>query len=224
MTSATDICNLALTRARVNNIGDYNEQSAEAAKCRVLYPLALSYLISKHTWRFATTTKALALTGNTNNEWPFEYGYPADADRVLYVIPPGVAEAMLGSVAGPVYFMPAEYAVQLNNDLKVIATNLEEAYVAYVKKVTDLNLVGEPFKQALAWYLATDLSIAFGGDAGASYRATALQEYRIALEEAIAADANQAKRNERAVPRNVAAAGGGLGSHYYYNGAFYRRF
>jgi hypothetical protein len=45
MSSSTDICNLALTRARVGTIGDINERSAEAEKCRILYPLARDHLL-----------------------------------------------------------------------------------------------------------------------------------------------------------------------------------
>ena len=97
--SDTAICNLALTRSRVGEIGDINESSAEASKCRILFPMARDYVLAKYHWRFAKRVKALALTSTTTPpEWQYEYDYPDEALRALYVLPAGVGQQLLRNV------------------------------------------------------------------------------------------------------------------------------
>ena len=227
MASNTDICNLALIRARVGEIGDYNESSAEATKCRVLYPMARDYVLAKHPWRFAKRVKALALTTvDEPPEWQYEYDYPNDCIRTLYVLPPGVGQAVLRNV-GYVEFEPIPYEVysSVDEQTKLIGCNYEYAYLAYTRRVTNNELFSDLFVQAVAWWLSADLALSFGGDSAGDLRQVALTEFKYAISEAAAQDANQAKRQPRRMPRNLQAAGSSNEpSYYYYSGQFYRAF
>lgn len=76
----------------------------------------------------------------------------------------------------------------------------------------------------LAWRLAQELAIPLGGDAGKSYRADAMTEYRYMLNEAVAADFNQNQpRLRQQMPSEIKARRGSLSQWWTYNSLFYRR-
>jgi len=226
MASATDVCNLALTRARVGTIGDINESSAEAVKCKILYPLARDHILEKYPWRFAKSVKAAADTGITPNEWAYQYDYPNDCLRLLYLVPESTGLASMKGLPGMFAFSPINYevAVAADESTKVINTDYQDPYIAYTKRITNTDLWSETFVQTLAWYLAADLAIAFGGDSAGDIRKLAMDEYRRGLAEASALDANQAQSATKTMPANLAARSSTMPSHYYMNGQFYRRY
>ena len=225
MASKTDISNLALTRSRVGTIGDFNENSVEAQKCRVLYPMAVGHMLEKYPWRFARTVRALALTGNKPVDWNKEYDYPTDCLRVQYLLHNTDGQAALKGLNQNYRFNPILYEVGTTQDetTKTILADEDQLYVVYTRRITNHVLFSEQFIQCLAWYMASDLALSFGGDSAAEYRNVALSEFKRAFAEATAQDANQAQKATKTMPENLAVRSSSMPSHYHMNGQFYRR-
>jgi hypothetical protein len=226
MASVTEICNLALRRARVEVIGDIDEDSAEARECKILYGPARDYILELYAWRFAKKTVALADTGNSPTEWSYEYGYPNDCLRINYLLPPGVGQSILKNQVGSIEFDPQPYEVGMRDDDtdRVIRSTPDDAYIAYTSKVTNPDMFSGTFSQAISWHMAADLAIVFGGDSGQGYRRIAIDEFGKRLAEATTLDVDQSQKVIRRLPRNLAARSDSVPSHYYYNGQLFRRY
>jgi hypothetical protein len=226
MTTVTDICNLALIRARAGTIDNIEENTSEAIKCKVLYTLGRNQLLEKYPWRFAKRVKALALTANTPVEWLHEYDYPTDCLKIEYLLPQGVGSSIVHNNSGMFGFDSLNYEVAANehDTSKVILCNEDKPYIAYTRLIEDTALFSYQFVQALAWYLASDLAIQFGGDSGSRLSDKASDEYKRFLAEATAHDANQARSPSKTFPANLAVRSSSMPQHYYENGAFYRRY
>lgn len=107
MTSKTDVCNNALAAIGTrSSISDINENSAEAAACRLQYDSTLRQLLRAAHWSFAGRAANLALLkampGTPENTaawdgvwnpatmppppWLYSYGYPEDCIQFRYVM------------------------------------------------------------------------------------------------------------------------------------------
>lgn len=213
-TTEVELCNLALFKVRATEIGDLNEQSVNAEKCRVLYPQVRKTVLTDAVWGFAKSTRALSLTGNTPEEWEYEYNYPNDCLKLLYLVPPGVSKATVrhGLTLNntEVEHLPYETMNNTSGDL-VIATNQENAKAAFIKAVTDVRLFDAKFEEALILKLAAELAIPLGGDSGKKYRDDALRGYFDAIEVAKANSANeQWPRLKQQRPREIQARRAGV--------------
>lgn len=227
-TTEVEICNLALFRVRAKEIGDLNEQTVNAEKCRVLYPQARDSLLTAVPWGFAKTDRALSLQATTPTEWDYGYDMPNDCLKARYIVPPGgsgtISQSGITLSNIEIDHIPFEILTGSNGS-RTIATNYEDAVLAYTQAVTDVRLFDAVFEEALAWRLAMDLAIPLGGDSGKQYRAEAKNEYKLLLDEARASNANQAwPRKTQHRPREIQARSGSVYSHYHYNGQFYRRY
>lgn len=227
-TTEVEICNIALFRVRAAEIGDLNEQSVNAEKCRVLYPEVRDAVLAEGVWGFANTTRALALTGGTTDQWDYVYDYPNDCLNAHYIVPPGGSGdiATSGITLSNIEFSPIPFEI-LNDDAgtRAIVTNHENAILAYTKYVTDVRLFDPMFQEALKWSLAAELALPLGGDSGSKYRDQALKAYNAVLNKAFAQNRNQQwPRMHQQRPREIQARSGSVYSHYHYNGQFYRRY
>ena len=148
MSSAVDICNLALSHlgdeATVSSINP-PEGSAQAEKCARYYPIARDSLLERFAWTFATTRAVLAPLTATVGTWAYCYALPSDALRVLTVLAPGEAETSLGQSFD---------TEALPSGQRVIATHQSEATARYVRRVTDTTRFSALFADALSWWLA----------------------------------------------------------------------
>jgi hypothetical protein len=131
MASAVDICNLALShvghKANVASI-DPPEASVEAQLCAQFYPIARNRALEMFDWSFARVRTSPAALANTNLTWAFCYARPADAVRVLRVLPP---ESTDDSFEQPFI----EEA--LGDGTRVLFTNMEDPVVVYTRLVVD---------------------------------------------------------------------------------------
>lgn len=153
-------------------------------------------------WNFATNFNALALIcaapGTPENPstgqpvwtkgippppWAYEYAYPADCLRALWIVPQfttgfasgvPITTAITGGVPqfwnGP----PARFKIAIDQilagvpavggaDTRVILTNQEQAILCYLKRVTDPDVMDESFVQAWVSALAGRLVYALTG-------------------------------------------------------------
>lgn len=188
MASEIDICNLALAHlgddATVASL-DPPEGSAQAEHCARFYPIARDTLLELHDWKFATRRKRLALLDAESWTWQFAYSEPADALKLLAVLPPGAA-----SDAQTQTYEPESG----DNGAALILTNTEDATLRYIAHVTDPTKFSPLFTTALSWHLASMLAgPILKGDVGAAESKRCAAMMQAFLSKATASDANQRK-------------------------------
>jgi len=183
MTSAIDICNLALSRlgddATVSSI-DPPEGSPQAEHCARFWPLARGIILASHEWGFATCTKALAQFSEAPVGWLYAYSLPSDYVKVV-------------RVTGPAADIPADYEIGLATaGNTILLTNQPQALLMYVANVIDTVRYPALFIDALAWLLASHLAgPLIKGESGAQAAQTAYRAYAGVLSAAVAADIQQ---------------------------------
>lgn len=157
MASAVDICNLALgllgDDATVSNISP-PEGSAQAEHCQRFYPIARDAVISLVEPHFAIKRANLAqLSLISPNEqpgvWTYAYAYP-NCIRVLSV---GLPEATLVDSDRQEWDSEA-----LNDGSVVIYSNVEQATVRVIARITDTTKFGPLMTAAVARLLASYLA------------------------------------------------------------------
>jgi hypothetical protein len=207
MTTAVDICNLALSyigdQAKVTSLLG-SDLSVQARHCVRYYPLALASILEMHHWGFAT--KRVALTevtdGSDTDSWDYAYVLPADLLRAISVLPPGVGDDYTQTIqvntgivslsyAGAVN--PQRYDIEINSDGdRVLYTDQEEATLRYTTTVTDPAQFSSLFIMTLAWQLASMLAGALvKGDQGAAEALRCSKMMAGYLAEARASDGQQ---------------------------------
>jgi hypothetical protein len=144
--SVTDICNMALTQIGVDLISDVTEETLEARLCNARYEDTRDACLRAQPWNFATVYTTLATTATTP-AWRYTYQYelPADCLRVIE----------LGDLS---------YQYELAADRKLLTNCQAPLSIKYTKKVTDVTLMDESFKQAWATLLASELTLAISKD------------------------------------------------------------
>jgi len=119
--------------------------------------------------------------------WSYEYGYPSDCLRPIYVVPQfttgfasGVPITTAVTGGAPAFWNgpPVRFKVAIDQigpagkpskegvDTRVILTNQEQAILAYIKRVTDPDVWDDQFQQALVAALASRLVVSLTGDKG----------------------------------------------------------
>lgn len=176
MTSAVEICNLALANVgSTSRIDSLTEASKEAAVCRQYYEHCRDIALSAHNWGFARKVAALAETANTplDTKWAVEYAYPSDCVKIRKILPEASE--------------PNEYERGISeDDAAVIWCNVDEAYADYTKAITDTSFFSVEFVWALAWNLAAAIAMKVTGDA--NKKTMAEQKYQLAIQSARATD------------------------------------
>jgi hypothetical protein len=160
MASSVDIVNLALSRlgatANVASI-DPPEDSAQAEQAAIFYPMARDTLLEMHPWNFATKRVSLAEIGTSPDGWEYSYALPSDYLRALAVLSPDVSSNELTQ----------NYIIETatSGDLRLY-TNVEQATLKYISKVTDTTKFSPLFTNTLSWLLAHYMagSIIKGGE------------------------------------------------------------
>ena len=83
MSSAVEICNLALSHLGSSGIDALDERSEAAAACTTFYAICRDMVLRDAPWPFATKMQALALVEeDPNTEWGFSYRYPSDCPSI----------------------------------------------------------------------------------------------------------------------------------------------
>ena len=163
MASEIEICNLALSHlgdtATVASI-DPPEGSAQAEHCARFYPLARDALLELHNWKFATRRARLAQLAVESWSWAFAYGKPANALKILAVLPYGANSDADGQ----------DFEIECSDEgTALILSNTEDASVRYIALVTDTSTFSPLFAMALSYQLAAMLAgPILKGDVGAA--------------------------------------------------------
>lgn len=204
MSSAVDICNLALAclgdAATVASI-EPPEGSAQAQHCAIFYPMARNTLLEMHEWSFATTCTACTLKSECVSGWAYAYARPADALKIIAV------ERSKTSQHGEFTQPPVEYACSASVDgTQVILCNEPEVSVRYIKIIEDAALFPPLFVMALSWHLAAMLAGPVLGGAEGSAQAQRCEAMAFNfLDQARTTDANHSDKKPRVLPGSIRA-------------------
>lgn len=204
MTADVDIANRALSAIGTRStIASLTENSNEARQCNILLQPIRQELLRLAPWNCATNYNNLAVicaapgtpenptAGTTVWEkgippppWAYEYAYPADCLRPLWIVPQfatgfsgGVPITTAVTGGAPQFWNgpPVSFKVaidQIKNgvpdvtgaDTRVILTNQEQAILCYIKNVTNPDVMDQQFVQAWVAALAGRLAIPLTGD------------------------------------------------------------
>lgn len=206
MVSQTDIANRALTLIGTRSqIASLSEQSNEAIQANIYIDTCRRQILRIAPWNSAKNYNSLTLIcaaqGTPENPspgapqwvkglppppWAYEYAYPSDCIRPLYIVPQfttgfssGVPITTAVTGGAPQFWNgpPVRFVVGIDQvingfpavggpDVKVIWTNQEFAILAYLKDVTDPNVMDDQLQEAWAAFLASRLAISLTGDKG----------------------------------------------------------
>lgn len=150
MASKVDIWNLALANiAHKANIADPDEASAEANHCRRFYPIALTTLLERYAWSFATRRETLAEVTNPVDHWMFAYAVPNGCIKARAVLPPESTDDTLEQ----------PFVIEsLSDGSLVLYTNVEDAVLRYTTLVDDTNKFTPLFVVALSFEMSAMLA------------------------------------------------------------------
>jgi len=207
MTSEVDIANRALSAIGTRSqIADISEDSNEARNVKLLLEPLRDELLRMAPWSCAFNFQNLSLIcsapGTPENPtagasvwqkgipappWSYEYAYPSDCLRCVYVVPQfttgftsGVPITTAVTGGAPAFWNgpPVRFKIAIDQigpagkpstqgvDQRVILTNQEQAILAYIKRVINPNVWDDQFQQALVAALAGRLVISLTGDKG----------------------------------------------------------
>ena len=218
MASEVDICNMALSYIRAASINSLTENSLQAQYCKLHYPQARNQMLQDYPWQFAHKIAPLAEIDHStiNNgdgifNYAYAYQYPADCIKINRAIidfrrvQPGDDNFLsysgypfgYGYGDDSFYRNVVNFKEQIPFDIvnyegnRLIVSNHPRLRLDYQSEVTDTNLFGAQFTDALAYLLASRLAIpVVGAEQGMSLRNANLQIYTELYAAAIASDAN----------------------------------
>lgn len=156
--SKVDICNMALSNVGTQStIEDIDEESAEAAQCRVWYDRARRQALEAYPWSFAKTRLVLAEDAEDPPEglWGFRYQYPADC----------IAAREIENPAGPTADA-VPFTVEMTSDKsrRSILCNLEDATLIYTYDNDTPSTFSEHFVETLAYLLGSKIATSLTGN------------------------------------------------------------
>ncbi|MCO7511795.1 hypothetical protein NJH77_21325 [Serratia fonticola] len=187
MASVIQICNVALSRlgnSRV--IASLTEKSKEAAACSLFYEDCRDAVLADFPWGFAMKRLALAELDITQPDWQFSYRYPTDCMRLEEIYPPDGAR-----YTTPEFRVPFETGAEEDGAGRLILTNLPNAWIRYVSRITDPNMYGPEFRDALSWRIAAEINMQITGDTNKGNEAA--QKYQLSISAASALSISEAQ-------------------------------
>lgn len=195
--SSTSICRKALGLIRASLIVDINENSDEAEKCRIFYPVIIAtHLESPHNWSFANQRIQLAPTTNDRAyEWLYAYLVPANMAAAIRVLPDlasaGIAlpQPIPGEPYSETWATLNGYEVPYEILDGIIFTNAQNAWLDFT--INDIDGIPETnlFADAVSYELAAELAVALKGDSNREKELRPVAELK--WQQAIAADSNR---------------------------------
>lgn len=141
--TSTDIANMALSRLGEPRISSIEENSPNAISCRTHYETVRDALLRAHAWNFATTRAQLSLTDTPAFGW--DYAYPLPSDFIRLVTFNGRQAKMCA----------AEFILEGG----LLLSDVEEARITYIRKITDPTLFDPSFTEALVFKLAGAIAL-----------------------------------------------------------------
>lgn len=148
MASQVDIYNLAL--GNIGNseaVASLEEKSQSRVICSRYWEQARDITLAQFDWPFATRYETLALIGEAGRNWKYQYQYPTDCLRAMFVTLDGVRRP-------PAWARP-KFETGYGAGGQVIYSDHKNAELAYIARVEDTGRFPPLFVDALAWKLAS---------------------------------------------------------------------
>jgi len=167
MYSETKICNMALAFIGTAPIISLDDVSKAGKACNLLYEPARDLVLSEMSWSFAVRRQSLSLLSDENlTEFDYMYQLPTDPHCLQ---PLGIID------------YPEEPWIV---EGRAFYTNVPDASLRYVARVTDPEEFDPPFIKALSCRLSADLYIGIYGSDDKRKTAELEQFYQMALRRA----------------------------------------
>lgn len=217
MASNVDICNLALMKiAQDLPINSLTESTKAARTLSRVFDTKRDQLLAMHPWPFALKAQALSEVSGEDPPpgWELRYAYPSDCLLALAVTDEsGVRNGMsrlsaVGLQDDSGWYARSGFAAfdtVYGASATSIVSDLEEAYLLYVKRVTESNRFPPLFVDALACFLALEIAPAIAGETGLRMAPTLRQAFDAARSTAICAAFNESRETIEYVTPSVAA-------------------
>lgn len=192
MSSEVSICNRALIKVGCNRITSLSDNSKEARLCNQIYDDVRDAVLRGFDWSFATKRLTLSLLTETAVGWLYVYTYPPDCHKAREIYNANQSDNTAGIEATPA--ITYEIALSSTDNKRVILTDQEDAVLIYTAKVTDTNLFGADFEDALTFKLAAELAMPLRQSE--QLMNLNLNAYREVISGAKVTSANESKRRE----------------------------
>ena len=157
MISDITICNLALShlgQAPIVSLGEANESARQLSR---IYDLTRDTVLRAKDWRFASVKALLVeVADQAIPGWAYIYAYPVKCLCIRKVFYDAESQDP-APIEFETLFIPA-----INQ--KAIATNFDDAYIAYTYQVTDPALFDMSFVMAFSFLLAAQVGKPLTGD------------------------------------------------------------
>lgn len=144
MASETEICNRALIKLGDKTIILIGEDSKRGRACGVLYAPTRDYVLRSHPWNFAL--KRVQLARNVADpvyDYAYSYKLPSDCLRVI---------------------IPNREHWEYGIEGRDLVTDYPDAWLKYIRRVTDVNQFDVTFTESLACKLAAELAVLLTDD------------------------------------------------------------
>jgi len=177
MTSEVDISNIALAYLGANQITSLDDDSNDAALCKLMYAGLRDTVLADREWTFAVARVQLpALAAAPDWGYTYQFQLPPDVLRVLN---------LSDDKTQPV----PPYDLKWRREGSAVACNSATIYVRYLKRIEDPNKFSPHFVQALAARMAADLAWPITNSKETVEKMTQL--YALKLQDAMAVDGMQ---------------------------------
>lgn len=187
MSTETEICNRALRLAGGQQISSLDDKTQSARDCKAFYPEARDQTLRDFDWNFARKRLRLAQVEIPDGygQYEYMYAYPPDC---LEIIELRSEMDDVRRVNRPAY----RYEIAaLQDDSKVIMTNMEHAILVYAARVTDTERFDAGCTEAIVLLLAAKLTWAITRDKDKEL--SAYRKYTNYLSKAKTADSEESK-------------------------------
>lgn len=191
ITTAAQLCNVALARVGQRQLLDNLDEKNEAARlCKALYGPARDAVLELFAWPFAMRRAALALLapGSERDGWAYAYDLPSEclAPREIWA-----------GTRAPARDQRIPWALEDDATAgRILLTDQSEAVLLYTRAVETVGLFPPLFVDTVAWKLACDLALSL--PVKPQLLPMLDRKYQMALASASAAALNQ--RQEDAPP------------------------
>lgn len=190
MASKIEIANMALTHLGMKTIRSLESNDPAAIACSTFFDAARDEVLGEAQWPFANVQALLTLTSQEIVGWRYAYLYPVKAASVWAVYDEGTTEQK-DSQDFEVKFVPGA------TQLRVVCSNLANAYCDYTYKVEDTSLYSPKFVAALSYRLAAAMAQTLIGSAELGIQAMNIYNALISEAKRISAAEKKKKPTQR---------------------------
>lgn len=214
MASPIEVCNTALSRIGIDQlIEDFNDGNTRSRACLFHYSPRLLEVLQDFPWGFAQRVVQLAIVADvTVPGYQYVYRYPTGCLRAQILTDEAGARLPVANIYTDVWNYDLglaqvprwPFVVMADPDTpgaRIIATDLEGAYLWHTAEISDINGAPPLFRSALAWRIAAELALLLRADT--RLHANAMQQYMWAASQAQVHSQLEGVSDNPAVPQAV---------------------